>query len=556
MGSDEFHPNPAHASATRAADLAELADAEDIGYWMDAGTEELIKALDNTRNENVAKNIIIFVGDGMSIPTVSAARTFKGQHFPSSGEKSVVPKDGTSEEIFWESFPNMGLSKTYSVSSMTPDSAATATAMFSGVKTVSWTLGFDSHIIPDDPASVSQATPVPTILDWAQEAGMKTGIITNTRVTHATPAALYAKSASRNWECDSEFPKEGAEGLKDIALQMMEESPGKDTDLIFGGGLAPFVNYDLIKPNDILRSGFDYAESHWNCHRNDNRSLIKEWEAANANGKVIYNKTQLMDDDLMNADKVRGFFSWSYMPYEHQYTDDFKAPTLEEMTTTAIKYLENKSDENGFFLMVEGGLIDHAHHGSEAVRALRETLGLESAVASATGLVDTEETLIIVTADHAHTFSMGGYSSRFADITMEALDEDNQAYHASDHLPFTILAYGNGAGANKLEVNGDGDIVRPELPESLDYDYKNPSGIPLGSETHGGDDVGIWAIGPMSHLFHTTHQQSYIAHVMSHAACIGPHGNSGRCEGVRDSGSSTLGVSLVLVFTIISRTIF
>ena len=75
------------------------------------------------------------------------------------------------------------------------------------------------------------------------------------------------------------------------------------------------------------------------------------------------------------------------------------------------------------------------------------------------------------------------------------LDEDNQAYHASDHLPFTILAYGNGAGANKLEVNGDGDIVRPELPESLDYDYKNPSGIPLGSETHGGDDVGIWAIG-------------------------------------------------------------
>ena len=59
------------------------------------------------------------------------------------------------------------------------------------------------------------------------------------------------------------------------------------------------------------------------------------------------------------------------MPYEHQYTDDFKAPTLEEMTTTAIKYLENKSDENGFFLMVEGGLIDHAHHGSEVLYNLK-----------------------------------------------------------------------------------------------------------------------------------------------------------------------------------------
>jgi len=523
FGAEDFHQFSAAGSSS--SDLEELTDKENIDYWMTSGSDELAKALDNIDNENIAKNIIIFVGDGMSIPTVSAARTFKGQHFSNSGEKSVSPKDGTYEKIFWENFPNVGLSKTYSASAMVPDSASTATAMFSGVKTYSWTLGYDSQIIPEDPESVKDATPLPTILDWAQAGGKKTGIISNTRVTHATPAALYAKSASRNWECDSAMP-EGAENLKDIALQMIEESPGKDADLIFGGGLAPFVNYDMIVPDDE-RSGFDYSDHYWNCHRNDNRSLIKEWEATNPNGKVVYYKDDLADENLMAADKVRGFFSWSYMPYEHEYDTGFSTtPTLTEMTKAAVNYLINKSDENGFFLMVEGGLIDHAHHGSEAARALRETLGLESAVETATRMVDTEETLIIVTADHAHTMSMGGYASRFADITMEALYESNEQVMAADDKPFTILSYGNGGGSRPT----DGGLQRPEMPgEPLDYDYKSSSGIPLSSETHGGDDVGIWAIGPMSHLFHSTHQQSYIAHVMSHAACVGPQGNVGRC---------------------------
>lgn len=507
--SEPVHPSP------RSAGLNELADKENIDYWMDLGMEELLKAGELVHNEQVAKNIIIFVGDGMSIPTVSAARTFKGQHF--SKAKGSIPEEGSSETIFWEGFPHMGLSKTYSTTTITPDSASTATAMFSGVKTASWTLGFDSQIIFSDPESVSSATPLKTILDWAQEAGMKTGIITNTRVTHATPAALYAKSADRDWECDSVMPESAAaQGLKDIALQMIENSPAKEADLIFGGGLGAFVDYDI-------------GDDDYECRRNDKRNLINEWQSSNANGQVIYNRTQLMERDLMNADKIRGFFTWGYMPFEDQLGEESATPSLEEMTTTAIQYLERKSDENGFFLMVEGGKIDKGHHASQATRALSETIALEATVKAAAELVDTEETLLIVTADHSHTFSFGGYSNRFSDITMEALEQDDTPYLGMDGKPFTIFGYANGPGYNQL-ADENGTIVRPDIPSSLDYDFINYSGVPLNKETHGGDDVGIWAKGPMAHYFHTTHQQTYIAHVMSYAACIGPHQQAGRCS--------------------------
>jgi len=298
---------------------------------------------------------------------------------------------------------------------------------------------------------------------------------------------------------------------------MIEDSPAKDADLIFGGGLAAFVDYDIGDP--------DYE-----CRRNDGRNLIDEWKAINSNGKIVFNKTELMEKDLMNADKIRGFFSWGYMPFEDQYAVDSPVPNLREMTTTAIQYLQSKSDEKGFFLMVEGGKIDKGHHAAQASRALRETLALEDTVKAASELVDAEDTLMIVTADHSHTFSFGGYSNRFSDITMEALEQDLTPYLGMDGKPFTIFGYANGPGYNKMVVDDEGHIVRPAIPSSLDYEFVHYSGVPLEKETHGGDDVGIWAKGPLAHFFHTTHQNTYIAHVMSYAACIGPHQQTGRCS--------------------------
>lgn len=506
-----------------------LEDLETTEFWFAKGEEELSRALSKKENNGRAKNIIIFVGDGMSLPTVTAARVYKGQFLVNNTETQQGDlTEGNSADIYWETFPNVAHSKTYSINYMVPDSAATATAIFAGAKTEGYTLGFDSHIRYDDAASSEYSEPLETILDWAQAAGMKTGFISNTRATHATPAALYAKSANRFWECDSDMGSQ--QGIhKDIALQMIEDSPAKETDLIFSGGLAAFVNYDLVDP-DERHKDFDYTSNFWNCHRNDERNLIDEWQAMNPTGKFLMNRTQMMEESTMTSDKLLGLFSWSYLPYEDEYEPDSEIPTLEELTRYAINYLDNKAGDAGFFLMVEGGLIDHAHHSSHATRALSETVGMERAVQAAHEMLGDEETLFIVTADHSHTMSIGGYTGRFSDITKEVHGDGYGADHASDHESFTILTYGNGHGFEKNSVSADGEIVRPATPEeSREYRYTQASAVPLGSETHGGDDVGIWAAGPMSHLFHGVHQQSYIAHVMSYAACIGPHSNKDRC---------------------------
>jgi len=520
-----------HVKTRGLQDTNYLEDLETTEFWFAKGEEELSRALSKKENNGRAKNIIIFIGDGMSIPTVTAARVYKGQFLVNNSDTQQGDlTEGNSADIYWETFPNVAHSKTYSINYMVADSAATATAIFSGAKTEGYTLGFDSHIRYDDAASTEYSEPLETILDWAQAAGMKTGIISNTRATHATPAALYAKSANRFWECDSDMGSQ--QGIhKDIALQMIEDSPAKETDLIFSGGLAAFVNYDLVDPEESYKD-FDYTSNFWNCHRDDERNLIDEWQAMNPTGKFLMNKTQMMEESTMTSDKLLGLFSWSYLPYMDEYEPDSEVPTLEELTKYAINYLDNKAGDSGFFLMVEGGKIDHAHHSSHATRALSETIGMERAVQAAHEMLGDEENLFIVTADHGHTMSIGGYTGRYSDITKEVHGDGHGAEHASDHESFTILGYGNGHGFEKNTVSPDGDIVRPATPEeSRDYHYTQASAVPLSSETHGGDDVGIWAAGPMSHLFHGVHEQSYIAHVMSYAACIGPHSNKDRCIG-------------------------
>ena len=111
---------------------------EDASFWMEEGQAELEAALNLVPNTRLAKNIVLVVGDGMSLTTVAGARILKGQR------EGV---DGASSKLAWETFPHVGLSKTYNVNSMVPDSAATAFAMFSGVKTNYYTLGYDNSIV-------------------------------------------------------------------------------------------------------------------------------------------------------------------------------------------------------------------------------------------------------------------------------------------------------------------------------------------------------------------------------------------------------------------------
>ena len=157
---------------------------------------EMIKKL--SAKQGAAKNIILFVGDGMSIGTVTAARILAGQQQGRSGEEN---------SLSFGLFPFTGLAKTYNVNAQTPDSAGTMTAIISGVKTDFGVIGVDENIVRGDCATQA-GNELVTALELAEIAGLSTGIVTTARITHATPAATYAKSADRNWEDISDMPEE------------------------------------------------------------------------------------------------------------------------------------------------------------------------------------------------------------------------------------------------------------------------------------------------------------------------------------------------------------
>jgi alkaline phosphatase len=164
-------------------------------------------------NTGRARNIILFIGDGMSIPTIAAARIYGGQK---NG------RDGASNVLEMEKLPYSALSRTYSHDSLVTDSAPSATSMTAGIKSANGTIGVSQRAVPLDCAK-SKGTDVTTIFEMAETAGLATGIISTARITHATPAAAYAHTPGRDWEADSDMPAIAkAQGCKDIAVQLLE----------------------------------------------------------------------------------------------------------------------------------------------------------------------------------------------------------------------------------------------------------------------------------------------------------------------------------------------
>jgi alkaline phosphatase len=184
------------------------------------------------------------------------------------------------------------------------------------------------------------------------------------------------------------------------------------------------------------------------------------------------------------------------------------------MTAKAIAIL--KRNPKGFFLLVEGGRIDHAHHAGNAVRALEDTSAMDDAVKAALAATNSSDTLIVVTADHSHVLTMSGYPSRNNPILGLADDGPGKPALAADGKPYTTLGYANGPGADaegKPRANlSNVDTAAP--------DFKQQSLVPMRWETHGGEDVPIYASGPWAHLFQGVVDQQYIFHVMNHAGRI------------------------------------
>lgn len=452
--------------ATCAASLA-------LGGCTASVAQEAPQAAASVQPEKRAKNVILFIGDGMGVSTVTAARIYAGQKLGQTGEEYVLP---------FETFDHLALVKTYNTNAQVPDSAGTASAMHTGVKTQIGVLGYGPDITLGDCAS-GRGQELDLLGHEVKERGLALGIVSTARITHATPASVYARSVSRDWEGDTAIPEDQRGlGCTDIAEQLVEAP----FDVALGGGSVAFFGKD--------RGG---------RRLDDAADLPGAWASATG-GSFVTTSAEMA---AAPADApLLGLFSPSHMTYMVDRTAESSEPTLTDMTATAIARLA--SDPDGYYLMVESGRIDHGHHAGQAGYALEEAVEFARAIQWAIDNTDPEETLIMVTADHSHVFTISGYPKRgnpILGLVSNPLDEGPSL--AEDGKPYTTLGYANGPGA----IEGE-----REVPET-GVMARQQAAIPTSSETHAGEDVALYANGPGAEEVRGVMEQNLIYDVIRKA---------------------------------------
>ena len=415
-----------------------------------------------------AKNIIFFLGDGMGPTTVTAARIYK------------YKEEGL---LHFEKFARTARIKTFSNDAQTTDSAPSMAAYMTGVKMNNEVLSMSSDtraVAPGRDANGNlginncvpgNGQPVPTILELAKARGKAVGAVTTTELTHATPAATYSHICHR----DAAYA---------IAAQAVpggagfNSALGDGVDVLMGGARNYFTPHDpSLNPKG----------------RADGRNLLSELAAKGYS--VAATKAEMAA--APNTRKFIGLYSSkSHLEYELDRVanagEGATQPSLAEMTVKAIDILSQ--NPNGFFLMVEGGRIDHALHATNAKRAIVDTIAFDDAVQAAlekVKLIDPTlaNTLIVVTADHDLTMTFNGYGKRgnpILDITRGY--RDGQPSKDADGNTYTTLVFGNGPNRPNLRANLDSATVMADS-------YLQEAGVRLSSETHGGGDVKLLATG-------------------------------------------------------------
>lgn len=425
-----------------------------------------------------AKNVIFFLGDGMGPVTVTASRIYKY---------------GEAGKLTMETLPRTARVRTYSLDAQTTDSAPSMAAYMTGVKMRNEVVSMDGNTVAKSPTPDTSVTPnvsnavnncptsgngmmVATILEQAIAKGKGSGVVTTARLTHATPAVTYSHICHRNAEYD-------------IARQAVPGGAGYNTAL--GNSSV-----------DVLLGGVSYYWRPFNAStmpkgRPDQRDLVAELQSK---GYVSVNDLASLNA-APSSGKLIGLFdqaaSQGHMSYELDRNPAVE-PSLAQMTSKAIDILSKNS--NGYFLMVEGGRIDHALHGTNAKRALADTIAFDDAIKAALGKVDLTNTLVVVTADHDHTMAFNGYSHLGNDILGKTTDvKTKKPVMAADGKPFTTLVFGNGGTPR----NGARDDIT-SVDTSGNKDYLQEVGVQMGSvgnETHGGGDVMLFATGAGSNIF-------------------------------------------------------
>jgi alkaline phosphatase len=420
------------------------------------------------------KNVIFFLADGLGFNTSTAARIY------------AVGEEGN---LTIDTLPESAFVKTYARNAQVTDSAAAMTALMTGEKA-------DFGVVSMRGKSCADYRPATTLLELARRHGKATGIVTNTRITDATPAATYAHACDR------------AEELA-IAAAMVpggkgyNQALGKGIDVALGGGAEFFL--------PVRQGG----------KRTDGRNLLKEMQAR---GYTVARTAA----ELAKAGKGRvlGLFGNSDLAYDAERPQT--QPGLVEMTRVALDRLASRKE--GFFLMVEGGLIDFALHDSLAKRALQETVVFDQALKATIERMQEldpglKNTLIVVTSDHDHTLLLNGYAKRTGPTTatqpgvlgLAYRPSDGTARKDADGMPYTIIGFGNG----EHRVRGSRASV-PPLTDAIvtrdDYRYEATIPMPKWEETHGGTDVYLGAIGARAELFKGTIDNTEVFKLIKEAA--------------------------------------
>lgn len=446
----------------------------------------VITAAPATAGAAQAKNVIFFLGDGMGPTTVTASRIYGY---------------GEAGKLAMEKLPRTARIKTFSLDAQTTDSAPSMAAYMTGVKSRNEVLSMsgetvarieaDGHCAP-----TGNGTAVTTFLEHAKVAGMATGVVTTTELTHATPAATYAHICNRNLPYDI-----AAQAVPGGARynQALDLGPTPGVDVLMGGG----ANHWTPKDPSTNPSG-----------RPDGRDLTAELQGL---GYSYVTDGPGLRGLPASTKKVVGLFSkTSHMNYELD-RDPSKEPSLAEMTVKAIEVLRKAAPAGkGFFLMVEGGRIDHALHDTTAQKALADTLAFDSAIQAALATVDLSDTLIVVTADHDHTMTMNGYGQRGSGLHVLDVVRDPASGDPlldADGYPYPTLVFGN--GPNRPVVRSATDTMN-----LLDRNFTHISAVRTGAggETHGGGDVMLMAGGAGSEAFKGTMDNTRVFDLLMNAA--------------------------------------
>ena len=439
-----------------------------------------------------AKNIIFFLGDGMGPVTKTAARIYK------YGEAGALGMD---------TMPYTARIKTFSLDAQTTDSAPSMAAYMTGVKERNDVLSMSGDTVAKAPSkdattNVSNAltnclptngTPVTTLTEYAIAQGKATGTVTTARLTHATPAATYAHSCHR----DAEY---------EIARQAVPGGAGFNARL--GTGV------------DVMMGGISYYWRPYNAGttprgRPDGRDLVAEMQAR---GYTFANdRASMLNAPAAAGGKLIALFDFAQAQGHMSYNADRNPnlePSLAEMTSKAIDILSK--NPKGYFLMVEGGRIDHALHSTNARRALEDTVAFDDAIKAALGKVDLSNTLIVVTADHDHTMAFNGYGKIGSPILGNNLSyQTGKPSLDADGVPYSTLVFGNGPNRKDTRVTVDTSVV-----EGLDYQQEAAIRVGNGNESHGGGDVQLYSTGAAARSFKGTMDNTRVFTLLKAAGAL------------------------------------